>query len=278
MIAAINKIINFSNVDGPYNRMAIFFQGCNYNCLFCHNPETINHCVSCQACVKTCPSGALKVIDGKVLWDDKLCVNCDTCLKTCKFNASPKISYMSVEDILKRIHKAKPYIRGITCSGGECTLNKEFMYELFVETKKLGLTCLIDSNGSLDFEKYPELLDISDGVMLDVKAVDKIYHDKLVSFNNEIILKNLDYLLDKNKLYEVRTIIYPNQDENNYKTVDYVSKHIQDKCIYKLIKYRPYGVREEYLDVMGRNETDDQYFKQYVELAKQNGVKNVVAV
>jgi pyruvate formate lyase activating enzyme len=207
----------------------------------------------------------LKVIDGKVLWDDKLCVNCDTCLKTCKFNASPKISYMSVEDILKRIHKAKPYIRGITCSGGECTLNKEFMYELFVETKKLGLTCLIDSNGSLDFEKYPELLDISDGVMLDVKAVDKTYHDKLVSFNNEIILKNLDYLLDKNKLYEVRTVIAPNLD--NEKTVKEVGEIIKNKCKYKFNAYRKYGVRKEGLDFHGEegpSEEELNHLKKYL--------------
>ncbi|MGL5951492.1 MAG: 4Fe-4S cluster-binding domain-containing protein, partial [Cetobacterium sp.] len=38
--AKINKIIKFSNVDGPGNRMAIFFQGCNFNCEYCHNPET----------------------------------------------------------------------------------------------------------------------------------------------------------------------------------------------------------------------------------------------
>lgn len=37
----INKIINFSCVDGPGNRLVVFFQGCNFNCLYCHNPETI---------------------------------------------------------------------------------------------------------------------------------------------------------------------------------------------------------------------------------------------
>jgi pyruvate formate lyase activating enzyme len=47
--APVNKIIPFSNVDGPGNRTSIFFQGCPFNCLFCHNPETIHLCVSCGA-------------------------------------------------------------------------------------------------------------------------------------------------------------------------------------------------------------------------------------
>ena len=40
MKARVNKIIPFSSVDGPGNRTAIFLQGCNINCLYCHNPET----------------------------------------------------------------------------------------------------------------------------------------------------------------------------------------------------------------------------------------------
>ena len=33
--------IEFSPVDGPGNRFVVFLQGCNLNCLFCHNPQTI---------------------------------------------------------------------------------------------------------------------------------------------------------------------------------------------------------------------------------------------
>ena len=50
--------------------------------------------------------------------------------------------------------KPKEYeIGGITVSGGECTLHHEFLTELFTEVRKLNKTCLIDSNGSFDFEK-----------------------------------------------------------------------------------------------------------------------------
>ncbi|MCI6271708.1 MAG: 4Fe-4S cluster-binding domain-containing protein [Erysipelotrichaceae bacterium] len=37
----LHRIIPFSNVEGIGNRCSIFLQGCNINCLYCHNPETI---------------------------------------------------------------------------------------------------------------------------------------------------------------------------------------------------------------------------------------------
>lgn len=37
----VKDIIPFANVDGSGNRTAIFVQGCNLNCVYCHNPETI---------------------------------------------------------------------------------------------------------------------------------------------------------------------------------------------------------------------------------------------
>ena len=64
--APVNKIIPFSSVDGPGNRTAVFFQGCNWDCCYCHNPETRNMCTGCMACVQVCPVGALQNENGKV--------------------------------------------------------------------------------------------------------------------------------------------------------------------------------------------------------------------
>ncbi len=37
----VHRIIPFSNVEGLGNRTSIFVQGCNLNCTYCHNSETI---------------------------------------------------------------------------------------------------------------------------------------------------------------------------------------------------------------------------------------------
>ena len=279
MKAPVNKIIPFSNVDGPGNRTSIFFQGCPFNCRFCHNPETIHLCLGCGECVKSCPAGALSFdAGGKVVWNREACVQCDTCIKVCPHDASPKIRWMTVEEVLAEIRRALPYIAGITTSGGECTLQNEFLIELFSAVRKLGKTCLIDSNGSFDFEADPRVLEVSEGVMLDVKAVEKDWSNELISFPRDMVLKNLDYLLQAGKLYEVRTLIFPNRDRENEETVRYVAEHIQDGCFYKIIRYRPYGVRERYQKVLGEFETDADYAERFAALARELGAAKAYVV
>ena len=192
ILAPVNKIIKSSVVDGPGNRCAIFLQGCNFNCMYCHNPETINNCFNCGKCVDTCPANALSIIDNKVVWDDKKCVDCDTCIKTCDHNASPKIKYMNALDVMEVVKECMPFIKGITTSGGECSLHKDFLVELFTLAKKENLSCLIDSNGSLDYssEDFKELIDLADGVMLDVKAINNDIHLKVIGQSNETVIKN----------------------------------------------------------------------------------------
>ena len=49
--APVNRILPLSTVDGPGCRAAVFLQGCNLACAYCHNPETQNLCTGCGACV-----------------------------------------------------------------------------------------------------------------------------------------------------------------------------------------------------------------------------------
>ena len=279
MKAPVNKIIAFSNVDGPGNRTSIFFQGCPFNCLFCHNPETIHLCRSCGACVEKCPVGALSFDDqGQVRWDSGRCVGCDNCIRVCPHDASPKIRWMTVEDVMKEVRRSAPYISGITTSGGECTLQNEFLIQLFTQVRDLGKTCLIDSTGSFDFAADPRVLAVSEGVMLDVKAVGEDWSRELISYPRELVLKNLDYLLSVGKLYEVRTIIFPGRDRENEETVRYVAEHIGDGCFYKIIRYRPFGVRERYQKLLGEFETEADYAEGYARLARELGATKAYVV
>ncbi len=267
MLAPINKIINFSNVDGPGNRCVIFFQSCPFKCLYCHNPETINYCNHCQKCVDKCMSSALSVVDNKVVYDSNKCINCDTCISVCDNFASPKINYMSVNDIIVKLIKLKPFIKGITVSGGECTNHKQFLIELFKEVKKLDLHILMDSNGNIDLSIEEELMDLVDGVMLDVKSVDDKFHYILTSKSCDMVLNNLDYLLSVDKLYEARTVLLPNFMVENLKTVNYVSKKLLLKSQYKLIKYRKYGVSEKGVDFFKDDTINDEDVKECLEIA-----------
>ena len=278
--APVNKIIPSSVVDGPGNRTAVFFQSCNFNCRYCHNPETINMCINCGECVKTCPVGALSIKDGNVVWDESRCCSCDTCLKTCRNNASPKIKYMSAQEIWEKIEGNIPFIRGITVSGGECTLQAGLVRELFATAKKHGLGTLLDSNGSYDFRSDPEgLLEVSDGVMLDVKADCEERHLWLTGHSIDIVLDNLEYLASVDKLEEIRTVCIPDSLENE-KTItvagDILKPYMEKKDIrYKLIKYRHFGVRQQYRDF---REPSEAYMNELKELAQKKGFRNIVII
>ncbi len=87
---------------------------------------------------------------------------------------------MDAYEVYEMIKKQIPFIRGITVSGGECMLHPEFLKELFTLAVEDGLGTLIDSNGTIDFSKEKELLEVSDGVMLDIKAFSSEEHKKLL--------------------------------------------------------------------------------------------------
>ena len=277
--APVNRIIPFSAVDGPGNRTAVFLQGCNIDCKYCHNPETRALCINCGMCVPGCPAGALRLVDGRVQYDPAKCVACDTCIQTCTHDASPRVLWMTVEEVIAQIKKQIPFIRGVTVSGGECTLYPEFLTALFSECKKLGLHTLIDSNGMVDFRVYPELLAVTDGVMLDIKAYSEKDHVAVTDFGNEQVLKNAAFLAEHSKLYEIRTVVV-RELFDPVKVIESIAAYL---CFfmdigmlrYKLIAYRPFGVREQYQTY---ESPDVSYMEQLKNIAIQVGFQEVIII
>lgn len=207
MKAYIRRILKSSAVDGPGNRMVIFFQGCNLNCAYCHNPETID-------------------ID--------------------KDGSLTDASVMTLEDIWRDVEKGLGFISGITVSGGECTVQYPFLLALAQFMKEREVSVFVDTNGTLPLEKMKELIPYVDGFMLDVKALDSDVHQRIMGGVNTRVLENLELLAETHKLYEVRTVVIPEIIDNEA-TVDYVSEVLYkyDPSIrYKLIQFRKHGVRE----------------------------------
>ena len=216
--------------------------------------------------------------NGQVVWDPKRCVGCDQCLKVCPHSASPRVRWMTTEDVMAEIRRTLPYIDGVTVSGGECTLQNDFLLELFPQIQAEGKTCLLDSNGSFDFAADPRILSCCDGVMLDVKAVTEEWSRCLAGASCQTVLKNLDFLLSVGKLQEVRTVILPQRDRENEETVRYTAERIGNACDYKIIRYRPFGVREAEQAVLGETETEEAYAERFAALARSLGAAKAFVV
>lgn len=244
LFAPVNKVIPFSLVDGPGSRCSVFLQGCNIACAYCHNPETQNLCEECGLCVEQCPAGALYREGRHVRWNKDACVQCDTCIHVCPHKASPKIEWLTPSEVFAIVHSYQPFIRGITVSGGECMLHAHWMAELFALCREAGLGTLIDSNGCVPFEGHDDLLDVADGVMLDVKAWDEGTFAQLTSGDVRVVKRNLALLAERDKIEELRIVVVPgwNDPEATIAGIAGVLGEKTAKTKLKLIRFRRFGV------------------------------------
>ena len=158
---------------------------------------------------------------------------------------------MDVHEVLDEIRAAMPYISGVTVSGGEATVQYEFVVELFSEIKRQvefsGLTTFIDSNGSAPQHVWEALALYTDGVMLDLKALDEESHIALTGSPNTAVLESIKFLDSITKLYEVRLLLVPGRndcDEVLIKTAIWLKAVNPDMKI-KINAFKSHGVRAE---------------------------------
>jgi pyruvate formate lyase activating enzyme len=161
----------FSFVDGPGNRFVAFFQGCTFDCVACHNPQTIPQLV----------------------------------LPTCRA--------VTVPELVAEVRAVAPYLRGITASGGECTLQASFVVQWFAalaaDDELSRLTRFVDSNGDADPATWDALDGVMDAAMLDLKAFDREVHERITGRSNARVLASIELLAGRGQLHEVRLLIIP---------------------------------------------------------------------
>ncbi|MBQ4120271.1 MAG: glycyl-radical enzyme activating protein [Clostridia bacterium] len=227
--AIVTDIQRASVHDGPGLRTTVFFKGCPLNCVWCHNPESINpnpqimhysdKCIGCGKCEDGCFSGA-KVVCGKE---------------------------MTAEEIFAEILQDKPNYAnngGATFSGGEPLLYKEILKELILLCKNNGITTAIETSLFL-FD--PEILSSVDFVMADFKIWDGEEHKKYTGVNNDIIKENFKHLDTLNVPFVVRTPIIPTINDSIEEIVairDFI-KDFKNILDYELLPYHPLGVTKQ---------------------------------
>ncbi|NOI67337.1 YjjW family glycine radical enzyme activase [Vibrio sp. 99-8-1] len=277
--ATVSKILTFSCVDGPGNRLVIFLQGCNFNCLNCHNPHTINLCDHCAECVAVCPEKALSMHGQQVHWQASLCTECDACIEVCPRNSTPKTKQYSVDEMMALIRTHSPFLSGITVTGGEATLQLPFIVALFTALKQdvstQHLTCMVDSNGSLSRHGWQKLLPVIDGAMIDLKAWQKETHLRLTNRENSKVIQTIQLLEQNHKLYEVRLLLIPNQTDLQTEVdalAQFLTKRGADVRI-KINAFQQHGVTGEAEQWPSCSE---ESVKQFAAQLEQRGVNNLI--
>lgn len=211
-ILEIASTLTSSVVDGPGNRFVLFLQGCNFDCIACHNPSTIGRCDACGACVEACPHGALSSpTSGVVIYTEAPCDRCRACVVPCPIDSDPAIRVVAAATVAEEIRAVAPFLSGITVTGGEPTMQLDGLVALFEAIKGdddlQRLTTLVDSNGNLPRRGWERLLPVMDGAMIDLKAASPDLHERITGHGNEPVKESIRFLGAAGKLTEVRILV-----------------------------------------------------------------------
>ena len=134
---------------------------------------------------------------------------------------------MTVAQILEQYDRNKAFYEnkgGITCTGGEPTMQLDFLIELFEECKKKNIhTCLDTSgvafnpNSEEHKDKYRRLLASTDLVMLDIKHIDEEKHKWLCDQPNSQILAFAEFISECGVDIWIRHVVVPTiTDDDEY--------------------------------------------------------------
>ncbi len=271
----INHILPRSFVDGPGNRSVIFMQGCNFHCLYCHNPFTINFCNTCGECVAVCPQGALRLENGRILWDKDTCVACEACQHACPNFSTPRTLNLTPEELWQEIAPFQAFITGISVSGGEPSLQIPFLSAFFeIIQRESALTTLIETNGYIGPAAYEPLLNNLDMAVVDLKSIFPEQHEKLTARPLTAVLETIRFMASKNKLYAVNQVIIPGftEDIEQVKQTAAFLVKVDPQIRLRLLRFRAHGTSGQAEDWQSPSE---ESMDKLVETAKRIGLVHV---
>jgi pyruvate formate lyase activating enzyme len=245
--------------DGPGIRVTIFLKGCQLNCRWCHNPESIapqlqkmftaSKCIGCGGCVKICPQQACTLTADGVATNAALCNSCGKCAEVCPSRATEMSGqYQSPAELLQLIEKERPFFDqsggGVTFSGGEPLLYPEFLCQILDSCGQRQIHRCVDTAGQAKTEVLLEVAKRTELFLFDLKLMDSGRHKQWTGVGNELILHNLQSLAKTGAALQIRLPLVSgvNTDaENITTTAIFVAALAGEKKPLNLLPYHAIG-------------------------------------
>ena len=209
---SVADIITFSNVDGSGNRFVVFLQGCNFDCVACHNPQTI-----------------------PLATGDHFCTDVTDLLSRIR-RAAPFLGGITVSGGEATLQPGF-LVSLFTAVKADPDLRR--------------LTCFVDSNGSCDDAIWRQLAPATDGAMIDLKCFDPTIHEQMTGQSNVPVLHSIELLAGMGKLYEVRLLIVADLNDDPAllrRTGEWLAS-IDPTMRVKVIGFRRHGARPYELEL-----------------------------
>ncbi len=192
VVGRIFDIQKFSTHDGPGIRTIVFLKGCILRCRWCCNPE----------------SQSYRIQNMNTARGNKV-VGYDT----------------TVGEVMKKVIQDQAYYRrshgGLTLSGGEAFAQPEFAAALLKAAKEQGINTAVETTACLPFNMIAPSLPYLDTVLMDIKHMDPLKHEKYTTLRNELILANARKIAesDVELIIRVPTIPTFNDSEEDIRAI-----------------------------------------------------------
>ncbi len=158
---------------------------------------------------------------------------------------------IEVSELLRRILRFRPYFErsggGVTASGGEPLLQPDFLLELFTRCKEEGIHTCLDTAGFGDAARFPAILEKTDLVLYDVKAVTPEGYLAMTGKDIAVTEAFQDALRRAGTLTVVRQVVIPGiSDSEEYMTAlrRYIEKNLPTAQRVELLPYHKAGVHK----------------------------------
>jgi len=300
MTGIVFDIQHYAVYDGPGIRTTIFLKGCPLKCIWCHNPESQQlkpqmsyfeeKCLGCGNCVAACPNNALSLIDGKITREQDLCTTCGSCVAACPNKVMEIIGKeMSVEEVVNISTRDIPFYDtsngGVTISGGEATMQLQFLLELLLSLKENGIHTVLETCGYFNKEFIAKLTENVDLFLYDIKQIDDQVHNNFTGVSNKLILNNfreiLSHIGSTRIIPRIPLIPGVNTDLESIKKIisflekiNYVGEiHIMPYNKLAKTKYEKVGMGELYKDM---GELTDENLQIIVDLFENHSYKVLI--
>ena len=156
----------------------------------------------------------------------------------------------TADELIENVSKYSSYMKasggGITVSGGEATLQSEFVAKFFEKAKEKGIHTCLDTSGFVDIEKLDPILENTDLVLLDIKHMDNEKSKDLTGVEITKALEVAKYLDKKNIPVWIRHVLVPTitDDKENLESLAKFVSTLSNVERFELLPYHSIGVHK----------------------------------
>ena len=190
----------------------------------------------------------------------------------------------TAEELIDNVSRYSSYWKssggGITASGGEATLQADFLAELFAKAKEKDIHTCLDTSGFVDIEKIEKVLDNTDLVLLDIKHMDEEESKNLTGVGIQKTLKLAKYLDERNIPIWLRHVLVPGvtDSEENLSKIGEFAATLNNIDRLEILPYHTMGVHKwenmglDY-ELKGVRDADADDIARAAEIIERHGVK-----